>query len=129
MCEITWYRPRVGANREGSNKSDVKFSLGRKKEGFNLTFSKEACKKVAPSGKIDIGIVGSRMFFRDNGLYSLGSGGHSTEKRYLKVELNTDFGRDGVAWIKEYGKSFTLLKDEKTGLYCIDANGNTTKED
>ena len=126
MCEIKWYEPRSGANKK---RPDVHLSTGKKNPGFNLTFSESVLRKVAPSGKIAIGIMGSRMFFKDNGPYSLSASGSKTEKKYLSINLNTHLGRDGIDWINKYGTDFSLLVDEKTGLYCIDANGNTTKED
>lgn len=130
MCEIKWYSPRKGAKRERTvrKEPDVKLSTGRKTLGFNLAFSESVYSKVAPSGKVSIGIMGSRMFFKDGGEYKLGTGGHRDQERYLHISVNTEMGADGIEWINKYGKAFQLLIDEKTGLYCIDANGNTTKE-
>lgn len=134
MCELVWLKKRQGVKRD-CIKSDVRLSTGRSGNSFNLTFNEEVLDKVSPSRTIDIAISGSRMFFRDGcgeDSYALEKGGRCQVNKYLSLPISTESGRQLFDWVKKYANGFgrfELLKDEKTGLYCIDANGNTTKED
>lgn len=134
MCELVWLKKRQNVKRAEAKYSDVLISTGRKDNSFNLAFSEEVINKVSPSGKIDFCVSGSRMFFREGegeDSYTLFEGGRGTVRRYLNLPITTDTGRTLYDWTKKYANGrgrFELLKDEKTGFYCIDANGNTTKE-
>ena len=136
MCELVWLKKRVGTKHKAKTKTpDVRLSTGKSNNSFNLTFSDGVVDRVSPSGRIDISVSGSRMYFRngeDEASYTLAKGGHGKVNKYLNLPITTDAGRILYDWVKKYANGlgkFDLLKDEATGFYCIDANGNTTKEE
>lgn len=87
----------------------------------SLVFRNNVAETIAPSGKIEFAISGSRLYFRDGGVrgYTLSkkAGENQKKNRYSQVHnIKID------DWLTEYGNIDRDIKaDNEAGYYYVDA--------
>lgn len=107
------------SGRNGSSKKDILISIQRasrdkyhKKEGFAITFRNGSEEKIAPSGRVAIGELKDKLYFKDDPVagykISVGRTGNPTVKIHAYPDSH-------VAFVGNYD----LMYDDTLEMYYI----------